>query len=119
MSFFTQVYQQVKRIPRGSVATYGMIAALCGNPRMARQVGWALHANPEPGIIPCHRVVNRLGSLCRGFAFGGLDAQKALLEAEGIEVDADGIVNLTDFLWQPEDALIPLPSPSRSGAESR
>ena len=53
---------------------------------MARQVGYALHANPKPGIIPCHRVVNREGRLSGAFAFGGLQAQQKLLEAEGVEV---------------------------------
>ena len=86
--FFQTVYEIVRRIPKGKVATYGQVARVAGNPRMARQVGWALHQNPEPWNggkgIPCHRVVNRLGGCCEGFAFGGVGAQRALLEAEGV-----------------------------------
>ena len=61
--FFQRVYEVVKQIPLGKVATYGQIARLVGNPRSSRQVGWALHVNPEPFITPCHRVVNREGKL--------------------------------------------------------
>ncbi len=93
----------MKKIPRGKVATYGQIAALCGNPRSARVVGWALHSNPSPIEIPCHRVVNAKGSLCKGFAFGGQDAQKALLESEGVSVRDDFTVDLSQYLWNGED----------------
>ena len=58
-SFFERVYKLLKQIPKGKVVTYGQIAVMLGCPRMARQVGYALHVNPEPGIIPCHRVLNR------------------------------------------------------------
>lgn len=84
MPFNQRVYDVVRRIPRGKVATYGQVAALAGNPRNARFVGFALHANPEPGVIPCHRVVFRDGSLAPGFAFGGAQRQRELLEAEGV-----------------------------------
>ena len=100
MNFFSCVYEAAKQIPRGRVATYGQIARLAGNPRMARQVGWALHSNPEPGIIPCHRVLNRFGELCKGFAFGGEEVQRMLLEAEGIAFGADGRVDLKLFGWE-------------------
>ncbi|MBT1172076.1 MGMT family protein [Bifidobacterium sp. MA2] len=83
-SFGERVYGVVRRIPRGRVATYGQVAALAGAPRAARFVGFALHANPEPGVIPCHRVVFRDGSMAPGFAFGGPERQRALLEAEGV-----------------------------------
>lgn len=83
-SFNAGVYEVVRRIPRGCVATYGQVAALAGRPRAARFVGFALHANPEPGVIPCHRVVFRDGSLAPGFAFGGEERQRELLEAEGV-----------------------------------
>lgn len=96
---FLSIYDQVRRIPVGKVATYGMIAAKAGNPRWSRVVGYALHANPEPGVIPCHRVVNRFGCLAPAFAFGGEDAQRALLEAEGVSFLPDGRVNLSVCLW--------------------
>ncbi|MBW3095322.1 MGMT family protein [Bifidobacterium sp. 64T4] len=83
-SFNSRVYAVVCGIPRGKVATYGQVAALIGAPRCARMVGYALHANPQEGVIPCHRVVFRDGSLAPGFAFGGPDAQRALLEDEGV-----------------------------------
>jgi len=100
MPFFSAVYEAVKRIPPGKVATYGQIARLCGNPRMARQVGWALHQNPRQGEIPCHRVLNRFGGCCEGFAFGGLGAQQLLLEAEGIVFNEAGNVDLTKYQWE-------------------
>ncbi|MEG1706176.1 MAG: MGMT family protein [Clostridia bacterium] len=98
MRFFENVYEVVKLIPKGKVATYGQIARKIGNPRMSRQVGWALHANPQPFIIPCHRVVNRFGSLSCAFAFNGIEEQQRLLEAEGVIVK-DGCVNLDKYLW--------------------
>ena len=99
MSFFDRVYEYVARVPRGKVVTYGQVAAAIGAPRCARQVGWALHVNPQPGIIPCHRVVNREGRLAPAFAFGGTDAQARLLETEGVEV-RDGFVDLEKYLWR-------------------
>lgn len=65
MTTFDKVYAAVRLIPRGSVATYGQIAAAIGNKRLARVVGYALHVNPEPGVIPCHRVVKRDGGRCQ------------------------------------------------------
>ena len=94
--FFESVYQALMLIPRGKVVTYGQIARAIGEPRMARQVGYALHANPKPGIIPCHRVVNKEGKLAGAFAFGGLQAQQKLLEEEGVEV-VNGAVDLSKF----------------------
>ena len=94
--FFASVYEVLRTVPRGRVVTYGQIARALGAPRMARQVGYALHANPEPGIIPCHRVVNREGRLSGAFAFGGLQAQQKLLEAEGVEV-IGGAVDLDKY----------------------
>ena len=97
--FFARVYEIVKEVPPGKVATYGQIAALAGAPRMARQVGYALHVNPEPGVIPCHRIVNREVRLAPAFAFGGSDVQAALLAGEGVET-ADGyVVDLDSRLW--------------------
>ena len=98
MNFFEKVYEAVKKIPKGKVATYGQIAHAVGAPRAARQVGWALHVNPEPGIIPCHRVVNRMGRLAPAFAFGGEKTQASLLRAEGVEVSGEYIVDLTKYL---------------------
>lgn len=85
-TFYDRIYRAVQQIPRGKVATYGQIATMAGNGNAARAVGNALHINPAPGVIPCHRVVNSRGRLAPGFAFGGEDEQRRLLEAEGVEV---------------------------------
>ncbi|MBP5780404.1 MAG: MGMT family protein [Clostridia bacterium] len=99
--FADSVYKLVKQIPRGSVATYGQIAGLLGNRGMARAVGNALHRNPQPGIIPCHRVVAQGGRLSANFAFGGPFGQKERLTAEGVEI-ADGRGNMKKHGWIPE-----------------
>ena len=101
-NFFARVYAAVQKIPYGRVATYGQIARLCGNPRSSRAVGYALHVNPFPGIVPCHRVVNREGRLAPAFAFGGSEVQKKLLEQEGIEVfqeDDFFYVDVQKYRW--------------------
>lgn len=99
-SFFNKVYDVVKQIPLGKVATYGQIAKLCGNKRMSRQVGWALHVNPNPYETPCHRVVNRQGKLAPAFAFGGIDVQKQLLLKEGVRFTDENTVDLDACLWE-------------------
>lgn len=101
-STFERIYTVVRQIPYGRVATYGQIAALAGNPRWARVVGYALHVNPDPQTIPCFRVVNRLGEVSSAFAFGGENAQISLLRAEGVEFLDDGQVDLSRFQWEPE-----------------
>lgn len=86
-----RIYDAVKKIPKGRVATYRQIAALAGNEKMARAVGNALHRNPDPGSIPCHRVVNAKGELAGEFAFGGAGEQAKRLEAEGVYVGSTGV----------------------------
>ena len=97
MNTFEKIYEVVRSIPEGKVATYGQVALLAGNPRWARVVGYALHVNPYPGIIPCHRVVNREGRVAPGFAFGGEGVQRQLLEAEGIVFEPDGRIDLEKY----------------------
>lgn len=99
MTFDQSVYEYVKSVPRGKVTTYGMIARAIGHPRAARQVGNALHRNPAPGIVPCHRVVNREGRLAPAFAFGGIEVQARLLEEEGVSVK-DGYVEMERYFWK-------------------
>lgn len=99
MNTFEKIYEVVRRIPRGKVATYGQIAMMAGNPRLARVVGYALHSNPDPGGIPCHRVVNRFGGLAPSFAFGGAEIQAEKLRSEGIAVRGDNTVDLEIYLW--------------------
>ena len=97
MTVFEKIYEVVKTIPKGRVATYGQVAFLAGNPRWARVVGYALHNNPSPETIPCHRVVNREGKVAEAFVFGGGGAQRTLLENEGIKFEADGRVDLKKY----------------------
>ena len=90
-----QVYELVKSIPRGKVATYGQIALHLGNRNFARVVGNILHNNPDPEHIPCHRVVNAQGRLSRSYAFGGIEAQRRLLESEGVVFKNNQVVDLS------------------------
>lgn len=99
MNTFEKIYDVVRKIPKGKVATYGQVALLAGNPHWSQIVGYALHVNPEPGIIPCHRVVNRFGKVSEGFAFGGEDIQRQMLEQEGIEFLPDGRIDMKKHLW--------------------
>lgn len=99
-SFYQSVYSIVRSIPKGKVASYGQIARAAGHPRAARAVGRALHVNPEPGVIPCHRVVNREGRLAPAFAFGGAGVQRQLLEREGITVNRDGYVDMRQYAFR-------------------
>ena len=91
-----RIYEAVKRIPAGYVATYGQVAEMAGNKKMSRAVGNALHKNPDPDNIPCFRVVNSKGELAGAFAFGGEDVQAKLLRADGVEV-IDGKVDLKKY----------------------
>ena len=102
MNTFEKIYSVVKMIPKGKVASYGTVAALAGNPRLSRVVGYALHVNPEPGKIPCHRVVTRSGEVSKAFAFGGENMQRQLLSEEGIEFLDDGRVDMARFAWHGE-----------------
>lgn len=84
MNFFDQVYEIVRKIPKGKVMTYGQIARILET-RDVRKVGWALHANSDGSKTPCHRVVNKDGRLAPGYAFGGPNEQRAKLLDEGVE----------------------------------
>ena len=101
--FANRVFEVVRQVPRGKVTTYGQVARLIGAPRAARYVGYALHANPEPGTdpgcIPCHRVVFKDGRMATGFAFGGPDEQRKMLAAEGVAFDDEGRVLLEQHQW--------------------
>ena len=94
-----RIYEAVKQIPRGCVATYAQVAEAAGDRKMARAVGNALHKNPDPSTIPCHRVVNARGELAGEYAFGGAWKQAELLLSEGVEV-TDGVVDLGRFQWK-------------------
>ncbi|MCX7773639.1 MAG: MGMT family protein [Clostridia bacterium] len=98
--FYKRVYQIVKQIPKGSVATYGQIAALLGNPLASRVVGDAMRKAPAFLSLPCHRVVNQKGQLAPGYAFGGEGQQRQLLQEEGITFLESGCIDMKRHLWR-------------------
>lgn len=100
MNTFERIYEIVKQIPKGKVASYGRVAALAGNPAWSRVVGYALHVNPDPDSIPCYRVVTKDGKLSEAFAFGGINVQRELLEKDGVGFLADGRVDMDKFEWR-------------------
>ncbi|MCC6315325.1 MAG: MGMT family protein [Thermomicrobiales bacterium] len=102
-SFADRVYATVARIPRGRVTTFGRIARVCGDPRSARMVGWALAAVVDEQRLPCHRVVNRHGFLTGGWHFGHPDVMRGLLLAEGVPFLEDDQVDLAVCVWEPDD----------------
>ena len=102
--FERDVYEAVKLIPEGKVATYGQIAELSGHPRAARAVGNALHKNPDETNVHCHRVVNSDGRLARSFGFGGQDEQRRRLIAEGVYV-VNYRVELEEYCMDIKDAV--------------
>lgn len=98
---YESIYDLVRQIPYGKVATYGDIARLSGNPRRSRVVGHAMSVCAD-GTVPCHRVVNRNGELCDDFTPLGKDTHRLLLSLEGVGFLADGRVDLARFRWRPE-----------------
>ena len=92
-----KVYDFLKTIPKGKVATYGQIAEYLGNKKLARHVGNIIHNNPDPKNIPCHRVVNSKGEVSASFAFGGNTEQRKLLEQEGIIFESNGKIDLKKY----------------------
>lgn len=97
---FKKIFTVVAKIPEGKVTTYGEIARSIGL-KDARMVGWALHQNRDPIKYPCHRVVNKLGGLSKGYVFGGKGKQAELLLHEGVLFKKDGSVDLSRCLWIP------------------
>ena len=96
--FFSKVYNIVKQIPAGKVATYGQITGILGT-RDARKVGFALHANKNKEV-PCHRVVNKEGRLAPNFAFNGWEEQRRRLLAEGVKFKDEMHVDLGKCEWK-------------------
>lgn len=97
---YARIYAVVKKIPRGTVATYGQIAALAGIPRHARQVGYALHSLAEDSGVPWQRVINAQGEISRRTWSENHLLQRILLEDEGVEFNAQGRVSLARFGWK-------------------
>ncbi|MGQ1890404.1 MGMT family protein [Thermophagus sp. OGC60D27] len=102
-NFFVKVYEVVKLIPPGRVTTYGAIAAAIGSPGASRMVGWAMNkAFSHSDFVPAHRVVNRNGMLTGKHAFPNPETMQQLLEAEGLKVVNDKVVDFPKVFWQPE-----------------
>lgn len=91
---FEKIYDIVRKIPAGKVATYGQIAHLLGNPRLSRVVGYAMHSCPYDDV-PCHRVVNRFGQFAKSFE----EVQRGMLEGEGVVVGEEDCVDLKKYIW--------------------
>jgi methylated-DNA-protein-cysteine methyltransferase-like protein len=104
--FFEQVYKVVKQIPPGRVTSYGAIARYLGTAGSARMVGWAMNAShSHPDFVPAHRVVNRNGLLTGKHHFDHPNAMKELLEAEGLLIEEDQILNFEERFWDPGKEL--------------
>jgi methylated-DNA-protein-cysteine methyltransferase-like protein len=103
--FFELVYEVVKLIPHGKVTYYGAIANYLGSARASRMVGWAMNAAHKFPEIPAHRVVNRKGLLTGKIHFGDATRMQTLLEAEGIEILNDQIVDFQKHFWNPTEEL--------------
>ncbi|HEX6462348.1 MAG TPA: MGMT family protein [Candidatus Saccharimonadales bacterium] len=100
--FREKVCMIVAQIPEGRVMTYGDVAAFCGSPFAARQVGQIAHFGPSE--LPWQRIVNRNGGLASAYSFGGLEGQKAALEADGIEVDNNfRVIGFKVKRWHPTE----------------
>ena len=97
---FAAFYDVVRRIPAGTVATYGQVARMAGMPRCARTVGYAM-AGCRDASVPCHRVVDRFGGTKPCFDTYAPGTQRALLEAEGVQFRPDGTVDLEQSQWNP------------------
>jgi methylated-DNA-protein-cysteine methyltransferase-like protein len=106
ISFFEQVFQVVRLIPRGRVTSYGAIAKYLGSARSSRMVGWAMnasHTSPKP--VPAQRVVNRNGQLTGRFHFGSPQLMQQLLESEGVTIENDTVVDFRKVFWDPSKEL--------------
>lgn len=101
-SKYQRIYNVVRRIPEGRVATYGQIAALAGLPGQPRLVGYALHNCPGDQDLPWQRVINARGEVStRSSAEGAENLQRAILEGEGVRFSPRGRIDLDEFRWEP------------------
>ena len=103
---YANIYRLIALIPPGKVATYGQIARLSGIPRSPRAVVWAMRSTPADLKLPCHRVVNRSGTLAPYYVFGGQGEQRSILEEEEVIFRLDGKIDLTQSLWAGPSSLL-------------
>ncbi|HWZ29080.1 MAG TPA: MGMT family protein [Gemmatimonadales bacterium] len=116
--FYHRIYRVVRHIPKGRVATYGVVARLAGRPGAARQVGWALSALPEDSDVPWWRVINAAGRISLSGADHGAVVQRALLLREGVKFAPGGAVNLSIFGW-PAEAYDSVAAHTRAASSRR
>jgi len=102
-SFFQDVYDVVRLIPRGRVTTYGAIASYLGAARSSRMVGWAMNASHHLPDVPAHRVVNRQGMLTVKMMFEYPMQMQELLEGEGVEVSDNRVIEFSRLFWDPAE----------------
>ncbi|MDE3236976.1 MAG: MGMT family protein [Bacteroidota bacterium] len=106
ISFFEQVYDVARCIPKGRVTSYGAIAAFLGTKMSARMVGWAMNGSFKiKPKVPAHRVVNRNGMLSGKAHFSPPEKMQQLLEKEGITIKDDQIINFAEKFWDPSKEL--------------
>jgi methylated-DNA-protein-cysteine methyltransferase-like protein len=116
--FYRRVYRIVRHIPKGRVATYGVIARLAGRPGAARTVGWALSALPEDPDVPWWRVLNAAGRISLSAHEHTSVVQRALLLREGVRFATGGAVNLSVFGW-PAEAYDSVVAQTRAASAKR
>ena len=104
-SNYLRIYNVVRQIPRGRVATYGQVAEIAGLDGHARQVGYALHALPDSMKVPWHRVVNARGEVSARTTNDSHELQRVLLETEGVRFDHNGRIDLAKYRWKKEGRL--------------
>lgn len=106
LSFYDQVYQVVRLIPKGRVSSYGAIANYLGSKGSSRMVGYAMNAAHSAfPPVPAQRVVNRNGLLTGKFHFGSPNLMQQLLENEGVNVKDDKVINFKELFWDPSIEL--------------
>ncbi len=106
LSFYDQVYQVVRLIPKGRVSSYGAIASYLGTRGSSRMVGYAMNAaHTTFPPVPAQRVVNRNGLLTGKFHFGSTDMMQQLLENEGVKVENDKVIEFKKIFWDPSIEL--------------
>ena len=119
--FYHRIYRLVKHIPKGRVATYGIVARLAGRPGAARTVGWALSALPEENDVPWWRVINAAGRISLSALDHSAVLQRALLLREGVKFAPGGAVNLSVYGWPAEayDSVVAAQTRAASSRRSR
>lgn len=104
-TFFQNVHEVARLIPKGRVTSYGAIANYLGTPRSSRMVGYAMNAAAGDYTVPAHRVVNRFGMLSGKMHFHSPSAMQEALKKEGVNVKNDQVVDFEQLFWNPSDEL--------------